>query len=277
MEDCVVYFAYVDETGTDGSSPLTVMVGIVVNGERLGRTQLELGAILDNLGGVASGYLGELKSKNLLAGTGPWKGVPGETRRNVISNLCGWLCDRKHELALAAIDVQQFEAHTFQRGDLSNPWQAAAWHISLQLQRAHQSKKGNKGRTVLVFDDNKREAANFGDLAYDPPAWSDDYYHRGKKQQALDQIIDTPFVVKSHHVGLVQIADVFAAIFRRYSELAEYEMAEKYQGERAHFDDWVSTLSTRLISRSHRWPRRSDSQCANWYTSVAPQSLLSFN
>jgi hypothetical protein len=269
-----VYFAYVDETGTDGSSPLTVMAGIVTNGERLGRTQMELDAILTNLGGVATGYLDELKSRHLLAGSGAWKGVPGETRRNVISNLCGWLCDRKHDLALAAVDVQRFEAETFHRSELSNPWQATAWHIALQLQRAHQSKKGNKGRTVLVFDDNKREAANFSELAYSPPTWSDDFYDRKKRQPALDQIIDTPFVVKSHHVGLVQIADVFASIFRRYSELTDYELAEKYQGERAHFEDWVTMLSSRLISRSHRWPQRSKSECAGWYNSVAPRSLL---
>ena len=29
-------------------------------------------------------------------------------------------------------------------------------------------------RTVLVFDDNSREAANFSDLVYAPPAWTDD-------------------------------------------------------------------------------------------------------
>jgi hypothetical protein len=272
-----VYFAYVDETGTDGSSPVLAMAGIVVNGERLGRTQTELDAILKNLEGVATGYLGELKSRHLLAGTGAWKGVLGETRRNIVSNLCGWLCDRKHELALAAIDLGRFKAQPFQRSELSNPWQAAAWHIALQLQRAHQSKKGSKRRTVLVFDDNKREAASFSELVYNPPAWSDDFYDRGKKQQALDQIIDTPFVVKSHHVGLVQIVDVFSSVFRRYAELADYGTAEKYQGERAHFEDWVSTLSSRLISRSHRWPKRSKSECASWYNSVAPKSLVSLD
>lgn len=270
-----MYFAYVDETGTDGSSPLVVMVGIVANGERLGRTQAEIDAILANLGEVAIGYMSELKSKNLLAGTGAWKGVQGETRRNVVTNLCGWLCDRKHDLALAAIDLGEFEARPFRRDQLGNPWQAAAWHIALQLQRAHQVKKGNKGRTVLVFDDNKRETANFSDLVVDPPSWSDDYYGRSKKQQALDQIIDTPFVAKSHHVGLVQIADLFASIFRRYAELSDYGSAERYVGERIHFEEWVQELSSRLVDRAHRWPQRSKSECAIWYGSLAPKSLFS--
>lgn len=269
-----MYFAYVDETGTDGESPVMVMAGIVADSGRVGRTQTELEAILSNLGEMANGYMRELKSRHLLAGTGAWKNVPGEIRRNVVSNLCGWLCDRKHDLALAAIDYERFEQNPYQRRELPNSWQAGAWHLTLQLQRAHQSKPKNKGRTVLVFDDNKREAANFSDLVYDPPAWSDDYYGRRKKQQQLDQIVDTPFVVKSHQVGLVQIADVFASIFRRYVELCDYDQTERYDGERGHVSGWVETLAPRLLSRAHRLPQRSTSQCANWYSSVAPPSIL---
>ena len=269
-----VYFTYVDETGTDGTSPVTVMAGIVANSERVGRTRAELAQILGNLGEVATGYMTELKSKHLLAGTGAWKNVPGETRRNVVSNLCGWVCDRKHDLALAAIDQQRFEENPFQRHHLRNPWQASAWHIALQMQRAQQSRKGNKGRTVLVFDDNKREAANFSDLVYDPPAWSDDYYCRHPKRQPLDQIVDTPFVVKSHQVGLVQIADIFASLFRRYTELRDYGQPERYAGEHAHVTEWIEMLTPRHLPRSHRWPQRTSSECANWYGSVAPPALL---
>lgn len=269
-----MYFAYVDETGIDGESPVMVMAGIVADSGRVGRTRAELEGILGNLGEVASGYMSELKSRHLFAGTGAWKNVPGETRRNVVSNLCGWLCDRKHDLALAAIDHQRFEDNPYQRQDLPNPWQAGAWHLALQVQRAHQSKPKNKGRTVLVFDDNKREAANLSDLVYEPPQWSDDFYERKNKQQQLDQIVDTPFVVKSHQVGLVQIADVFASIFRRYAELCDYGQAERYEGEGGHLTEWVEMLSPRLLGRAHRWPQRSKSQCANWYRSVAPPALV---
>jgi len=74
---------------------------------------------------------------------------------------------------------------------------------------------------VLVFDDNKRGLSDIADLVYDPPSWTDDYYDRKKKAPALDRLVDTPFAVKSHHVRLAQVADIFAAIFRRHSELAD--------------------------------------------------------
>jgi hypothetical protein len=272
-----VYFAYVDETGTDARSPAMVMAGIVVNGERLTRTQDDLSEITATLDGITTGHLKELKSKTLFAGSGAWGGVPGPERRKVVSNLCGWLCDRKHDLALAAIGKERLAAHAPAAPELANIWQAGACHIALQLQRAHQSKSGNKGRTVLVFDDNKWETANFSDLVYSPPAWTDDYYHRPQQKPPLYEMIDTPFAVKSHHVGLVQVADIFAAIFRRYAELTEFARPEKYPGELAHYQEWVSVLSPRLLGRAHRWPRRPKSACARWYCSVAPTSLLALD
>jgi hypothetical protein len=269
-----VYFAYVDETGTDSASPAMIMVGIVVNDERLARTQDELSTIFSSLGGITTGHLKELKSKTLFSGSGVWGGVPGEKRRDVTSNLCSWLCDRKHDLALAAIDKQRMIAQPPTATELDRIWQAGAFHIALQLQRAHQSKSGNKGRTVLVFDDNKQETANFSDLVFSPPQWTDDYYDRPKRRPPLDKMIDTPFAVKSHQVGLVQVADVFAAIFRRYAELTDFGQAEKYVNELAHYTQWVQTLETRLLGRANRWPTRTKSDCAKWYRSIAPPSLV---
>jgi len=96
-----VYFSYVDETGIDGVNPLMVMVGIVVNDERLNRTQGEFAAIFENLGELVTGTL---KSSDMFAGSGAWRKVDGQKRRNVITNPCEWLCTRKHDLALAAIE-----------------------------------------------------------------------------------------------------------------------------------------------------------------------------
>ena len=163
---------------------------------------------------------------------------------------------------------------TGQVGKLAMTFSATAWHIALQLQRAHQPLRKNKGKTILVFDDNKHGIANVADSIYDPPAWTDDYYERGKKQGALDQLIDTPFAVKSHHVGLVQIADLYAAIFRRYAELTDHSDPERYPGERRHIVEWVQLLVPRLVAKGSRWPVRSKSKCAQWYISVAPASLL---
>lgn len=209
-----MYFAYIDETGIDGKSPLVVMTGILVNDERLTRTQGEFSAIFSNLGDLVTGNLKELKAADLFAGKGVWRHVEGEKRRNVVGNLCEWVGTRKHEVALAAIHHDTFNANQPSVPALQDVWQASACHIALQLQKRNQKMKGSKGRTVLVFDDNKRGLAEIADLVYDPPAWTDTFYEKPKKKPQFDQLIDTPFAVKSHHVGLVQVADVYAWIFR---------------------------------------------------------------
>ena len=272
-----MYFAYVDETGTDGASPLMVMIGVVVNDERLNRTQDEFAGIFSQLDDVATGTLKELKSKDLFAGNRAWSGVEGEERRAVVTQLCEWLVNRKHHLALAAVDHAAFRTSPPPVLELTKVWQAGAFHVALQLQRAHQKLKGSKGKTVLVFDDNKQGIARLAELVYSPPAWSDDFYDRKRNATSLDRMIDTPFAVQSHHVGLVQAADVFAAVFRRYAELTGYKAAEKYPGERGHYTTWVSLLAPRLLARSNRWPRRTESACASWYTSIAPRALLALN
>lgn len=62
---------YVDETGTDGISPVLVMVGVIADGQRLPKTQSELAAIFGSLGNLSAKTLRELKSTQLFKGTGP--------------------------------------------------------------------------------------------------------------------------------------------------------------------------------------------------------------
>lgn len=70
--------------------------------------------------------------------------------------------------------------------------------------------------------------------------------------------------MKSHHVGLVQIADLYAAIwlFRRYAELTDHSDAERYPGETRHIVEWVELLAPRLVAKGSRWPVRSPSPSA---------------
>lgn len=269
-----MYFAYVDETGYDDVSPFLVMVAVIADGSRLPRTQREFAGLFTSLTEVTGRPLRELKSSDMLPGRGTWRDVQGEVRRNVVSNLCQWVVDRRHKLAVAALDRAAHAASEPGCPELADEWRAAACHIALQIQRAHQSKTAGKGRTVLVFDDNKRGMDGLVDLIYEPPEWIDHYYERGSGKLPLDQLVDTPFAVKSHHVGLVQVADVFAAVFRRFAELAAGGLSENYPGELGHYAEWIELLRPTLLGREHRWPRAGRSPCADWYRSLAPAALL---
>ena len=265
---------YVDETGTDGESRVVVMVGIAADTHRLRRTQEELNSFLERLKDIPARYVQELKSTQLYRGRGPWKGVDGTVRRGAIDDLCAWVCERKHRLALAAIDVQKFADHQVTDTKKIDIWEAAALHIALQVQCSSQTKQRNKGNAILVFDDNKMKSDRLAELLYDPPDWTDDYYRRRPRQPRLDQIVDTAFFARSHHIGLVQVADIFAFLFRRYVELQEGASDEYYEGERAHISRWVKQLADRLLNPSHRWPKRPPSDCGKLYLELTPESLL---
>lgn len=263
---------YVDETGTDGKSPVVVMVGIIADSQRLRRTQVEFESAFETLTSLPERAISELKSTKLYRGTGPWHGVPGVQRHKAIEDLCTWVCDRKHDLALVAIDTKQYEKSPLD-ADL-DIWLTAALHIALQIQRAHQSLKKNEGNTFLVFDEHKLAAGPLASLLYEPPSWTDEYYSRSKRQGQLDQIIDTAFYARSHHVGLVQVADLFAFIFRRHAELRDYGSHEEFDGEADRIAGWAAMLAKRLVSSPHRWPKKPMNACARWYRDAAPPSLV---
>jgi hypothetical protein len=269
-----MYFCYIDESGNDNVSPALVMVGIVLDATKLRRTQEDFGKIFATLCEVTGRPLKELKSSDLLPGKNTWHGVDGEVRRNVVSNLCDWVGTRSHKIALAALDRSLHKGSTPGCRELEDEWQAAATHLLLQLQRHGASKDRGKGRTVVVIDNNPRGLALLSDLVDNPPSWTDEYYGRVKKEPPLSQIIDTPFAVQSHHVGMIQVADVFAGILRHYSELEDYGWPEKFTGERAQYSEWAHLLKPSLLGNAHRWGKGNKSEAAQWYRSLAPASLV---
>lgn len=111
-------------------------------------------------------------------------------------------------------------------------------------------------------------------MLFDPPAWTEAYYNRSADADPLDQITDTAFYAPSHHVGVVQVADVFAFVLRRFTELADYGAQEGYEGELDRLTGWVDVMKPRLLPRSHRWPKARSSEAAAAYRDLVPSSLL---
>lgn len=267
---------YIDESGNQSAedAPIFVMVGIVADAQRMSRTKEEFSGIFEEIASLFPEALKELKGSMIFNGAGRWRNVDASKRKEIIRRLCQWIVDRKHSLALAAIDRGSFAKNVAGAPQelAADCWLAGALHIVLQVQRAHQSLEKNKGQTFMIFDENKKKADALPELLYSPPEWADSYYSREKKQARLDQIVDSAFFVKSHHAGLTQVADVFAFVFRRYAELVDGHADEAFDGERAIVEGYVQQLKPRLLAKAHRWPPKS-SPCAKWYTDIAPPSL----
>jgi len=266
---------YVDESGNDRKDPCLVMVGIVVDAYRLNRTREEFGEIFNDIQQLFQDNLKELKGKKMLYGRDRWRNVHLATRKHIFSFLCDWVVERKHHIVLAAIDRERFKQSDRSRfPEVANdPWLACSLHIALQIQKYHQGKKKNKGRTLLFIDENKQKADKLSELLFEPPEWTDPYYGRRKNQARLDQLIDSSFAVKSHHAGLVQVADLYALILQRYAELHEYKRSEEFEGEKSLIDEWARTLASRMLPKATRWPERAKAPCSKWYNDIAPESL----
>jgi hypothetical protein len=271
-------FCYVDESLDNASDKLQVMVGIVADAQRLNRSRGEFFEIFSLVEGTYPEALKELKGSRIFYGHGGWRDVPPELRKAVFRLFCEWIGERKHSLALSAIDIGRFNASL--PGNYPDPlrdlWVAGAVHIALQLQKLHQTLKKNKGHTVLIFDENKVKADRLNEVLFAPPAWTETYYAKRKKQTPLDQIIDSAFFTKSHHAGLAQVADLFAFVLRRFAELTQYGAEPVYRGEGDDINPLVELLAPRLIPRSNRCPKRPKDECSATFVDLTPACLADF-
>ena len=268
---------YVDESGNSSQDPCLVMVGVLVDAYRLNRTREEFAEIFDEIQNLFEENLRELKGSKMIFGRDRWRKVDPEVRKRIAGYLCDWIADRKHYLALSAIDRNKLtkDKTAGVPKECRDEWLAGGLHIALQIQKSHQGKDKNKGHTFLIFDDNKAKADALSDLLWQPPEWTDDYYAKQKKQNRLDQIVDTTFSIKSHHAGLVQVADLFAFIFRRYAEMKDFGRSEEWAGEQALIEEYVTVLANRLLPRSCRWPAKQNGASSRWFNSIATTSLMS--
>lgn len=266
---------YVDESG-NSQDPCLIMVGVVVDSTRLNRTREEFAEVFDIVQGLFQENLKEIKGAKMIFGRDRWRNVDPDIRKRIGQFFCNWITSRKHHLAVAAIDRSCFASRngcSCTAEVNNNPWLAASLHIALQLQKHHQRVKSNKGHTFLFVDENKKEADRLAELLFSPPVWTDQYYDRGKKQAQLDQLIDSAFTVKSHHAGLVQVADLFAFMLRRYVELNDYDCDEQWVGERSLIDGYAKVLGPRMLPLSTRWPKKPKCECSRWYNELAPNSI----
>lgn len=145
-----------------------------------------------------------------------------------------------------------------------------ALHICLAVQKHHQSISHNKGNTVLIFDNEEREVAEFTAMIRNPPEWTDTYYGRTEKQDRLDQIIDVPYFGDSRHVGLIQLADFVSYFIRRHLEITSKQVPSRYDGEDKLVNAWVNVAFERSIPRSKTFLARGRCNCANLFHRFAP-------
>lgn len=268
-------FCYIDESGM-GQEPYLVMAGVIVDASRMHVTKDVWVDFLGVLSKAAGREIREFHTKDFYNGNGVWRRLEGAVRSRIISAILKWIADRKHHVTWAAVDKQiwgnRVEADE-RLQYLETPWRTAALHTVLTIQKRFQSEPKNKGHTVCVFDREVREEAKFAKLVCAPPGWTDTYYDRGKKQSALDQIVDVPHFVDSEHVVLIQVADLITYLLRNHAELTAGHTRERYAGEAKQIAEWVEAITTRAIPTVNRYPRNARCDMAQLFWDLAPKCL----
>jgi hypothetical protein len=266
---------YFDESGT-GGEPFAVMAGVIVDSQRMHKTKEHWNDLLESLSRIIEKPVTELHTKDFYPGNGIWRGITGRQRAEIISVILDWLNARKHELVISVIDKDIFE-HEKKIGRIPNEidtiWRALGFHVILGIQKRYQRFEKTKGNTILIFDNEELEKVHFTDLINNPPAWSDSFYNKQKKQNRLDQIVDVPYWGDSERVSLVQVADFICYFVRRYVEIKEDRIPPKYDGEAIKLDEWFETIKKSSMPSSIMYPSRGRCEVAELYYNLAPSCI----
>lgn len=269
-------FCYLDESGT-GDEPYAVMVGVIVDAQRMHLTKIHWQELLQDLSAIVRRQVTEIHTRDFYAGNNQWRGIDGPQRAAIISAIFEWLRDRKHHIVYAAVDKERFNRdfrNEPQADDIGSLWRFMALHTVLAIQRHYQTETKNKGNTVFIYDNEEREAKRFTNLIKNPPDWTDSYYSRQPRQAKLDQIIDVPYFVDSQEVGLIQVADFISFFMRRFIEIREGAVQPGYADEGERLNGWMDIAFRRSLPKSVIYPSRGRCACADLFYRCAPQCIL---
>jgi Protein of unknown function (DUF3800) len=282
-------FCYVDESGK-GEEPILVLTGIVTDAYRMHVTKADWLRILERLSQDVNRPIEEFHTRHFYRGNSTWRGLNGDQRTAVLEHIFQWLTERNHKIVFSAVDKQKLDSARldgkgeFTRGGKPDYWKLGALHLLLSIQKVHQGEEGTKGHTVIIFDQGSsgEEAA---DIVLNPPLWSDSFcgYQRSIRKRKvevvnpeppLSVVIDVPYFADSRHVGMLQVADLFAYLLRHYAELRGGHAEEEYDGELNKISGWVSHIAALLVPDNFRWKATGGCECSNFFREVAPEALL---
>lgn len=268
-------FCYLDESGM-GTEPYAVMAGVIVDAHRMHITKADWNELLKVLTKIVEKEVKEIHTKDFYPGNGIWRGMSGEKRTRVIDAVFAWLQGRKHQVIITAVNKTKFFSEyskETQYCQVESLWSFMALHITLSIQRYFQSQKGNKGNTIMIFDNKDTEEQKYNELMLNLPDWTDAYYSRKRKQETIDQIIDVPYFVDSEYVGLIQVADFVSFFVRKHIEIADGNRSPDYPDESSKLSKWFGEIKKLLIPSAHLHLKHGRCECAELFYKYAPDTI----
>jgi hypothetical protein len=262
-----MYLCYSDESGFNGkklnpSQPVQVMAAILPNAYNFHRTDSQFKEIFQIIN--RSIPLKELKAEQIYRGRGAWNDIPAHLRDRVIEFYLNWISIRPHKLIISAIDNAAYfnQKRAIPDSPILNaipyPYLLAGLQIAMVVQKMHRAKPKNKGKTLVIFDEQDQFEDDLTDLIFNPPDFIDSFvpFDPSKEDCRLCQIIDTCFFVKSHQSSMAQVVDIVAYLFRLKLELSDYAFDESYGGELDKVTQWLGQIEDKQVPFGSVYPRR---------------------
>jgi Protein of unknown function (DUF3800) len=269
-------FSYVDESGDHSQGDVFVMAGVLIDAYRLRKYTASFDKMIVEFLAKHPGAPTELKTKAFINGAAGWSQVDATERKKFL----GEICDLAAECAKifgVAFSFEAFKKAAEREGIFTKShWLSAAMFIAALVQKKMQDEPRNKGMTVLICDDNKKEMPDLADALHEAHPWFDPIYQTSRKKggvsvwqnvpngKRFEQIVNCAFAIKSHHSSLIQVADVVSYIYRRHLELKTER--EGWDGEQKYFAGLVDKLEPRreLLGRNPGGPCIEFYQAAYW-------------
>lgn len=277
-------FCYIDETGNNSHSTLSVMAGILIDSYKIRkhrdifskeRSQLFAEFSKGNDGKKAP----EIKTSQIHEGKSGWSNVDPGKRKDFLKFACNLSTTIPCTIFFSVIDFEKLKnsSHAL-KPVLSGYWQWQACHLILQIQAHHFHAKNNKGNTLMIFDDHKGDLeplqsalSNHGELH----AFYAHCVKRKRKElnhdEKLSQIVDM-YAIPSKNSLLTQLADIYAYIIRRHIEFSQ-SAEEQYAGEKDFFQNCFSFLWSQIINNKKYFSRKDIAVC-EFLSTIAPDNLL---
>ncbi|HDO06413.1 MAG TPA: DUF3800 domain-containing protein [Bacteroidetes bacterium] len=268
-------FCYCDESGT-GNEPFAVMASIVVDSQRMHRTKRDWNNLLATLSTIIDEKVTEFHTRDFYPGNGPWRKIDGPVRAKIITVVLEWLKERKHKIIYCAINKEKWRQKK-KIGkipdEINSIWKTIAYYTILGIQKQNQKLEKTKGHSILIFDNEEKEKNKITDLVLNPPAWSDSFYNKKRRQERLSHVVDVPYWGDSREVALIQVADFISFFIRRYIELKSGSRQVRYDGENTKLDAWYKTICNCSVSSSIMLPSRGRCEIAELLFGLAPECM----
>jgi hypothetical protein len=277
-----MYSCYIDESGHNGrkfnpNQPVEILCGVITDMTKLFKTQKEFLKIVNDI--VKFNFIvKELKASNVYHGRKQWVTVAYQERYEIIKSILLWAKSRKCKFIVCPIDTKKFFDLVHSGNALANkftyPYEAGAINVILGLERHQNSKRGNKGKTLVIFDEQRDHDDNLVRILQSDLSFTDSYTGYKLKPRSknnpprLGQIIDIPYFSPSHLSVIIQLADWAAFIVNRYLLLTVYDF-KGFEDELSIIEPWYEIIQGCCISHTCIDPSSKDELCI-FYKSLRP-------